>query len=183
MTQDKSPQDDLDWLTTLAGKSEGGQGARLRQALRDIEQVEAAQEDTTQDWERLRFAIRREQAQQKSTLRYVALAASLLIFVSTLRMMMPMEETVPGMEAATVMRGTAEQVILSANPKQEADQLQSELLRLGAQVVRRDSPAKVELHVTLVHPVSESIRALLEANTIPLPEQGDLKIVLISQPE
>lgn len=187
MTQDDkdSAGDDQAWFDALSGKADSGQATRLRAVLRDVELAEAAQEDTTHDWQRLQFAIRREEAKPEgkkhSNVKYYALAASVLIvFGSATLLMQTGEISKPTpMEAATVMRGMSEQVILSTSPAKEAKLLESKLLGLGVKVVKTDSADKSELHIALSYPVSDKVRAALEARIIPVPEQGDLTVVFI----
>jgi hypothetical protein len=179
----KSAQDDHDWFEALSGKTDAGQGARLGRMLREVEQADAALEDTTHDWQRLQFALRRETARQgsKAGLRYFAIAASVLIVVGMVSMLMPAHDISPRTrsEETTVMRGKSEQVIFSANPKQEAIQLESELARLSVKVTRLASKDKVELDIQLSYPVSHDVRAVLETHIIPVPDQGDLNVTFL----
>lgn len=184
--ENKSALDDQAWFDALIGKTDAGQGARLRRMLYEAELADAAQEDTTHDWQRLQFALRREKNQQEnktgSGLRYFALAASLLIFASAINMLMPTSDLSYQSNAereGAVMRGVSEQVIFSATPSQEAEQLEGELLRMGVKVHRRSTAEKTTLYISLSHPVKKEVRALLEARTIPLPDQDDLIIVFI----
>jgi len=181
----KSAQDDQAWFDALSGKTDTGQAARLRNMLREVELADAAQEDTTHDWQRLQFALRREKAQPsgqaRTGLRYFAIAASVLIVVGTVSMLMPKGEmpSSSAPESATMMRGTSEQVIFSATPEQDAIQLESELVRLGVKVVKSTSAEKIKLHITLSYPVKDEARAVLESRIIPVPDQGDLTVVFI----
>jgi len=185
MTQDqnKSPQDDQAWFDALSGKSDAGQAARLRSVLREVELAEATQEDTTQDWERLQFALRREDAQATRTKRpaiqFYALAASVLVLVGTVSLMLPLgeETTQPLPTAATVMRGNAEQVLFSSTAAKDAKQLELELQLVGVKVSKTETPEKTVLRIQLQHPVTQAVRAVLEARVIPVPDQGDLNVV------
>jgi hypothetical protein len=188
MAQDEnqSAQDDQAWFDALSGKADSAKATRLRNVLREVELEEAAKEDTTHDWQRLQFAMRREegkpQEKMDSRFKYYALAASLLLVVGTATMLMQSggSPTLSPMDAATVMRGTAEQVILSTAPAKEAKQLESELSALGVNVTKIDSADKVELHINLNYPVSDDVRKLLEARVIPVPQQGDLVVVFVN---
>lgn len=183
--ENKPVQDDQAWFDALHGKADSGQGARLRRVLREVELADAAEQDTSHDWQRLQFALRREEAKpetkKRSSYRFYAMAASLLILVGTVSLLVPMSN-VPKQSppmSATVMRGTPEQVILSATPEQEANQLESELVRLGVNVTRRGTAEKIELHIPLSYPVRDEVRAALEARIIPVPDQGDLTVLFI----
>ena len=182
----KSAQDDQAWFDALSGKTHAGQATRLRRMLREIELADAAQEDTTHDWQRLQFALRREEAKpagkkRYSEFKYYALAASVLIVAGTISLLMPWGEVTQQspQEAASVMRGAAEQVLFSADPAQDATQLEAELRRLGVKVTRRAMAEKIELHILLAYPVSDEVRAVLEARVIPVPDQGDLTVMFI----
>lgn len=181
----KSAQDDQAWFDALSGKTHTGQATRLRRMLREIELADAAQEDTTHDWQRLQFALRRQEAKPEgkgySEFKYYALAASVLIVVGTVSLLMPWREVTQQspQEAASVMRGAAEQVLFSADPAQDATQLEAELRRQGVKVTRRAMAEKIELHIFLVYPVKDEIRAAFESRIIPVPEQGDLTVVFI----
>ncbi len=178
--ENKSAQEDLAWFDALSGKADG-QAARLRKVLREVELADAAQEDTTHDWQRLQFALKREEAKGRSSYQYYALAATVLIVVGTVTMLMPDREAAlqaPPV-AATVMRGTAEQVLFSADPARDAKRLEIDLLVLGVKVVKNESTDKTELHISMDYPVRQAVRAALEARTIPVPEQGDLTVVWI----
>lgn len=178
-------QDDQGWFDALHGKADSGQGAHLRRVLRGIELADAAEQDTSHDWQRLQFALRREEvnpeAKKRSSYRFYAMAASVLILVGTVSLLLPMRDVSKQSPpvSATVMRGTPEQVILSTTPAQEANQLESELVRLGVKVTRRGTAEKIELHIPLSYPVHDEVRAALEAHTIPVPDQGDLTVVFI----
>lgn len=182
MAQDdnKSVQDDQAWFDALSGKADG-QAARLRKVLREVELADAAQEDTSHDWQRLQFALKREEVRGRSSYQYYALAASILIVVGTITMLIPAREVAlqsPPM-AATVMRGASEQVLFSADPARDAKQLEIDLLVLGVKVVKNESADKTELHIAMDYPVRQAVRAVLEARIIPVPEQGDLTVVWI----
>lgn len=183
--EDKPVQDDQAWFDALHGKADSGQGARLRRVLREVELADAAQEDTSHDWQRLQFALRREESKREtegnSSYKYYALAASVLILVGTVSLLMPTSDVSNQSPpvAATVMRGTSEQVILSLAPEKEAKQLEIELIARGVNVARRDSAEKIELHIPLSYPVRDDVRAVLEARIIPVPDQGDLTVVFM----
>lgn len=176
-------QQDSAWFDALSGKTDTGQGARLRRMLREIELADAAQEDTAHDWQRLQFALRREAAQESKAgfgLRYFALAASVLILVGAISMLVPMGDMShkpQPEEEGMVMRGISEQMIFSENPSQEAKQLESELASLGVKISRRETAEKIVLQISLLHPVKDEVRAVLEDRTIPVPDQGDLTVV------
>jgi hypothetical protein len=177
----KSAQEDQAWLAALCGKTETGPAARLGRMLREVELADAAQEDTTHDWQRLQFAIRREQAKPRTSYKYYAIAASVLVMVGSVALLMkPGDVGQPTpMEAATMMRGAAEQVLLSAAPARDAQQLEKELMMLGVKVVKTVSADKTELHIALAYPVNSGVRAVLESRVIPVPEQGDLTVVFV----
>ena len=82
---DKTLQDDQAWFDSLNGKGESAQAARLRQVLYEAELADAAKEDTTHDWQRLQFALKREKAKPESHIswhkKYYPIAASVLIVV------------------------------------------------------------------------------------------------------
>lgn len=176
----KSAKDDQAWFDALSGKADG-QAARLRKVLREVELADAAQEDTSHDWQRLQFAMRREEAKGHTSYKYYALAASILIVVGTITMLMPEHEAAmqTPQESASVMRGTSEQVILSSTSEQEAQHLESELVHLGVKATRNGSANRIELHIPLSYPVKDEVRAVLESHIIPVPEQGDMQIVFI----
>lgn len=185
MTQDenKSPQDDQAWFDALSGKADAGQAARLRSVLREVELAEAAQEDTTPDWERLQFALRREGAQATRTKRpasqYYALAASVLVLVGSVSLLLPLgEEAMQSPPTATtVMRGNPEQVLFSRTAAKDAKQLELELQLVGVKVSKTETPEKTVLQIQLHHPVTQAVHAVLEARVIPVPEQGELNVV------
>jgi hypothetical protein len=183
MNQDdnKSAQEDQAWLAALSSKTDAGQAARLGRMLREVELADAAQEDTTHDWQRLQFALKREQAKGHTSYKYYALAATILIVVGTVTLLMPTREAAmqSPQEAASVMRGTSEQVILSANPAREAQQLEAELIQLGVKVTRSGSAEKISLKIQLTYPVKDEVRAALESRIIPVPERGELSVVFI----
>lgn len=183
--QDKPAQNDQAWFDALSGKEGTGQGALLHKVLREVELSEAAQEETEHDWQRLQFALKREASQQRFRLRHVALAASVLILVGAVAMLMPPRQNESHLDAddSAVMRGQAQRMIMSQNPERKAKQLEAELRNLGVQVVRRTTAEKTELDVTLSYPVSDDVRAVLESHIIPVPELGDLKVTFIKAPQ
>lgn len=175
MTQDKNLQDDLDWFDGLIGKTEAGRGALLRRELDEIERTEAESQDLAHDWQRLQFAMRREKSHVKWG--FFAMAASILIVFSALSMFKPINDS-PIDEM--VMRGMAEQVIVSADVAHDAKQLQTELNQLGVKVFRHDFAAgKVVLQIQLTYPVHDEVRAALELHSIPVPDEGNLTVSFI----
>lgn len=184
-SQHTTAQDDQAWFDALRGKTEDGQGAMLRHMIRQVESAESAQENIEHDWQRLQFALRREQKQQgwrgELGVRYFALAASVLILAGTLVMLRPMGDewlqTEP--KAVGMMRGTAAQVIVSATAEQDAQQLEAELISLGVEVTRRAAAERIELHVVLTYPVTDEVRNALESRLVPVPEQDALDIVYV----
>lgn len=181
----KSAKDDRAWFDALGSNTDSGQAARLRSVLREVELADAAQEETEHDWQRLQFALRREvpklESKGRSSYNFYALAASVLILVGTVLIMMPMREAAmtAHQDSVSVMRGTSEQVILSSTSEQEAQQLEAELVHLGVKATRSGSADRIELHIPLSYPVKDEVRAALESRIIPVPEQGDLQIVFI----
>ena len=129
--------------------------------------------------------MRRETAQPRQPfshgLRYFALAATVLIFAGSIYLLAPPGNAPRNAEEAGAMRGgTAAQVVRSASPAQDAQQLESELTRLGVQVKRRGTAEKIELRIALACPVKDAVRAALEQRAIPLPEQGELVVVYVA---
>jgi len=238
--------------------------------LREAELADAAQEDTTHDWQRLQFALKREKSKPvvkvRSGFKFYPIAASVIIVVCATSVILetikepgystsapapvaitmpppvahappviaspptaaghstdehakvkaapnqkamqlmsrqhdmdmnresersaPVEETTPprSMMTAppaimappvTVMRGNSEQVVLSAMPEQDANQLEAELVQLGISVVKSNSEDKFKLHIALIYPVKDAVHAVLEARAIPVPERGDLTVVFV----
>jgi hypothetical protein len=174
--------EDQAWFDELSGKTDSAQAARLRKVLREAELSDAAKEDTTHDWERLQFALRREKAKPKVQVKYFAIAASLLIVMGTVSLLMPKNETsnLPPPQSATMMRGMSTQVIFSKTPEQDAIQLEAELVRLGVKVSRRGEVNNIELQIALTYPVKDAVRAALESRVIPVPEQGELTVAFIA---
>jgi len=78
----------------------------------------------------------------------------------------------------TVESDKSEQMVSTATPEQDADQVKAELAKLGVGVVKgillEDS---FVLFITLTYPVKAEVRAVLEAHTIQVPEQGELAVV------
>lgn len=176
MTNDNDLQDDFDWYDGLRGKSESGQGALLRRELAALERTGDEQQGMAHDWQRLQFAMRRERV--NAGWNFMAMAASVLMFVSAIYMLAPLGE-MPAEES--LMRGTAEMVVVSADAAQDANRLQDELARLGVKVARRSEAGKISLRIHLNYPLTQPVGELLESNGMPPPEQGDLTVTFIQQ--
>lgn len=176
MKQHEDMQDDLDWFDALRGKSATGQGALLRRELAALERAGAEQEDLAHDWQRLQFAMRRERV--GTNWNFLAMAASVLIFCNAIYMLGALVE-MPAEDA--LMRGTSEQVVVSAHAAQDASRLQDKLGRLGVKVSARRTVEKISVRIRLVYPVAQPVAELLEANAIPLPEHGDMTVTFIQQ--
>ncbi len=83
MAQDNY-QSDLDWFDALSGKTDPSKATRLRNILREAELADAAQEDTSHDWQRLQFAMKREKAKPEAKhprFKYYSMVASVFILV------------------------------------------------------------------------------------------------------
>ncbi|MDD2721848.1 MAG: hypothetical protein PHH47_11135 [Gallionella sp.] len=178
MTQHDDMQDDFDWYDGLRGKSETGQGALLRRELAALERSGTEQDDLAHDWQRLQFAMRRERV--NTGWNFLAMAASVLMFISAISMLAPLGE-MPAEDS--LMRGASELVVVSADVAQDAGRLQADLVRLGVPVSRQLSTGKISLHIRLAYPVAPAVGELLESNAIALPEQGDLTVTFIQQPQ
>jgi hypothetical protein len=187
MEQDnnKFSQDDHAWFDALSGKGDSTQMNQLRQMLIETELADSKLEDTTHDWQRLQFAIRREKghadSQERNGWRYFAMAASVIIMVGAATLMLKTNDVSnpASIDSATVMRGTSEEIIFSAIPEQDAKQLEIELNKLGVKVIRNSLIEKSELQISLNYPVKVEIRNVLESHIIPVPDQGDLHVVFI----
>ena len=181
--------DDHDaWLASLAGRGESKdkESAMLRRIMLEAEQREAGQPDQNSldhDWQRLRFALRRE-ARNERPARFgwpvFAQAAMLLAVVGGVALMSLPEQTPgPALDGGdgVVMRGHFTQELAVAEPAAAAVRMAERLRALGVTVELKHQPELSELRVRLAYPIPESVITLLAKEQVELPKQGDLRIL------
>lgn len=177
--------DEMDaWLAALLSSETGETGA-LRQAMMDEERKARLEEDITHDWQRLRFAIRREEQAMSSglfvNLRYAAQAAMVLVAVFGVYFMLPGHE---GMSPTSVMeepvmRGKNSQPLYSKHVREDAENMYQRLANMGVKVNKSVSADKVEIQIYLTYPLSRELIGLLQGEDIPVPRSGDLYLVYL----
>jgi hypothetical protein len=183
--------DDHDaWLASLAGRGESKdkESAMLRRIMLEAEQREAGQPDQDSldhDWQRLRFALRREaRSERPAWLGWpvFAQAAMLLAVVGGVALMSLPEQTPgPALDGGdgVVMRGRFTQELAVAEPATAAVQMAERLRVLGVAVELKHQPELSELRVRLAHPVAAAVNALFAEAQIELPRQGDLYVLFV----
>ena len=188
---DKGHDDDR-WLDRIAGRSiaapesrDDAEADRLRRVL--VRRGEAAQahENVERDWERLRFALRRETHQNSGGAtavrrnRYLAIAAT-VVALAGLGLLAPAwrEVFAPDPE---VMRGVREEVVRVKDPATEADAVGRELRAAGGEFTIGTREGRVTLLIKLTRPIAPAVRQVLEGRAIALPDQGDLRLVFVPQ--
>jgi hypothetical protein len=155
----------------------------LRNIMLEAEQREAGQENLDHDWQRLRFALRREARSERPAWfgwPVFAQAAMLLAVVGSVALMsLPEQSPGPALDGGdgVVMRGRFTQEIAVAEPATAAVQMAERLRVLGVAVELKHQPELSELRVRLTYPIAESVRTLLAKERVELPKQGDLHIL------
>lgn len=200
-----TPNDDVDqWLAKLNGQSKDAAGApieAIRAAMLQADQAEAAGqiEETERDLQRLRFALRREQADKvksakeaggmlanfaASPRRNLAMAAAVIMVFGAAMVFNNPDQTTGGNDNpgdATVMRGAKTEIIRAPDALVFAQDLHAQLKAAGANVLMRGDAKQAWLEIVLRHPVDEKIRKVFTDKAIPIPESGALKIQVLGQ--
>jgi hypothetical protein len=180
--------DDHDaWLASLAGRSEGKDKeiSMLRNIMLEAEQREAGQENLDHDWQRLRFALRREARSERAAWfgwPVFAQAAMLLAVVGGVALMsLPEQSPGPALDGGdgVVMRGRFTQELAVAEPAAAAVQMAERLRLLGVEVELKHQPELSELQVRLNHPIAPAVNSLFAEEQIELPRQGDLYLLFV----
>lgn len=179
--------DDDAWLAALAGRghSEDKEIRMLREIMLDAEQRKAGEDSLDHDWQRLRFALRREARKERPAwLRWpvFAQAAALLLVVGAVAMMsLQKPATAPDQGAGEpmVMRGRFTQEIAVAEPAVAAAAMAGRLRALGVAVESKQQSERSELRVKLSYPVTPAVQALFAREQIELPQQGDLYLLFV----
>lgn len=178
--------DDHDaWLASLAGRGESGdkESRLLRQIMLEAEQRQACADDLEHDWQRLRFALRKEtRTSPPSWIRWpvLAQAAMLVLVVGVVTLMsLPEHSRGPLQDEGVVMRGRFTQEIPVAEPAAAAEQLAKQLRSLDITVELKHQPESSELKVHLTYPVAEAVKSLFTKEQIELPQQGDLYLLFV----
>jgi hypothetical protein len=188
---DKKTTDNIDqWLADLTQGS-SKETAPIHKAILEAEraQVEKEQAETERDWQRLQFRMRREQVEQernKKTAWYdlsnpssrnYAMAAALTLVLGAGLIFGP--PTGGDGFDDQVMRGAKIEVVRVKDAKVQGQQLVEDLKKAGAKVSLKQAAGKTFVDVAFDRPVSPAITKVLEAQTIGVPEQGNLKIQLV----
>ncbi len=175
------------WLASLAGhgQSEDRETRMLREIMLEAEQSQASQESLDHDWQRLRFALRREaRSERNAGFRWpvFAQAASLLLVIGAVVLMSlqkPEPSPTPVAGDVLVMRGRFTQEVAVAEPAAAAARMAERLHALGVAVELKHQPERSELQVRLVYPVAPAVNALFAEQQIELPRQGDLYVLFV----
>jgi hypothetical protein len=188
---DKNTTDNIDqWLTELT-QGTSIETAPIRKALLEAErvQVEKEQAEAERDWQRLQFRMRREQVEQERSKkaawydlsnpsnRNYAMAAALTLVLGAGLIFGPPTGS-DGFDDQ-VMRGAKIEVVRVKDAKVQGQQLVEDLKKAGAKVSLKQAAGKTFVDVAFDRPVSVAITKVLEAQTIGVPEQGNLKIQLV----
>lgn len=178
--------DDHDaWLASLAGRGENGdkECRMLRQIMLNAEQRQGSEENLEHDWQRLRFALRREARTERSTgwrWPLLAQAAMLILVVGAVTFMaLPEHSRGPIQDDGAVMRGRFTQEIAVAEPAAAAEKLAERLRVLGVAVELKHQPELSELRVRLEYPVATAVKSLFTEEQIELPKQGDIYLLFV----
>lgn len=179
--------DNDEWLATLAGRGirEDKETRMLRELMLDAEHRTGDQENLDHDWQRLRFALRREARDERPVwLDWPAFArvAMLLAVVGVVAVMTLPEQTPgPALDGGdgVVMRGRFTQEIAVADPAAAAVRMAERLRTLGVAVELKHQPELSELRVRLDHPVAPAVKLLFAEAQIELPRQGDLYVLFV----
>ncbi len=157
----------------------------LRNIMLEAEQRKAGQENLDQDWQRLRFALRRE-ARSEHPARFgwpvFAQAAMLLVVVGGVALMsLPEQSPGPALDGGdgVVMRGHFTQELAVAEPAAAAVQMAERLRLLGVEVELKHQPELSELQVRLNHPIAPAVNSLFAEEQIELPRRGDLYLLFV----
>lgn len=180
--------DDHDaWLASLAGRpgTDDKEAAMLRRIMLDADPRQAGQDNLDHDWQRLRFALRREARRERPAWfdrAVFAQAAMFLVVLAGVALMAPPERT-PGLASdggdGVIMRGKFNQEVAAADPAAAAADLAGRLRALGVAVELKSKPELTELRVRLIHPVAPPVRALFAGEQIELPGHGDLHVLFV----
>lgn len=200
-----TPHDDIDqWLAKLNGQAKDAAGApieAIRSAMLRADQAEAAGQvgETERDLQRLRFALRREQADKEKTAkkdggmlanfaasprRNLAMAAAVIMVFGAALIFNNPDQTAPGGTGAgegAIMRGAKTEIIRAPDALVFAKKLEMQLKAAGANVTVRGDGKQAWLDIALNHPVDEKIRKVLTDQAIPTPESGALKLQVLGQ--
>lgn len=176
MAEQPEHEHDEAWLDVLArGKDSPHAGAhpdalRLKAALIEREHRAAERLDTTHDWERLRFQLRKHEQSAgrrgKPQLLVWAIAASLVLGIALISFR-------PGQEAAPdfdQMRGAQSYNLSRASPAEDALRLRRVLEEAGVAVTQSIDGRRIVLEFTLPAQPSDAIYAelaQLELSLIP----------------
>ena len=189
--QPTSAEHEIDqWLVKLTRSkaTDVNETTLLRQTMLDAEKPESQNESMEHDWQRLRFAIKREERAMATGLfkfldvRHTAQAALVLVAVFSVYFMLPGKDDgfkSPGNVVDTVMRGKNSQQIFSRNIQKDADRMYGRLVELGVKAEKNISTNQVEIKITLIYPLNKTVRDLLQGEDIPIPTSGDLTLVFI----
>ncbi len=187
---EKSDEGDEVWFAALSGRPAGGneatpaagEGRTLRAALLSLDSEEVASEQLEEDWQRLRFRLRREGlVGQRRPLVYWALAASLCLAVGVawLTTMNPL-----GVPESEVLRGAPATtlVLRVADPEAAAGRLSAACRDAGIAVRRRESgdsgDRTVLLDVDLPAQLPAALAELFKAYGSAPPPAGKATLVL-----
>lgn len=180
--------DDHDaWLASLAGRGENEdkESAMLRRIMLEAEQRQVDQESLDHDWQRLRFALRREARSERPawfSWQLFAQAATIFLVVGgvvTMSLQNPTSSPIPDADDVVVMRGRFAQEIAVSEPAAAAAGMAERLRALGTVVEVKHQPERSELRVRLAYPVTPAVKALFAEQQIELPRQGDLYVLFL----
>lgn len=176
------------WLAQLSrlDHAEDPETVALRRALLDAEKQELLNENTEHDWERLKFAIKREESAKSSgilnSFRYTAQAAVVLMAVLGVYFMLPDgggRAPSVTVQEEPVMRGKNIQELYSRNIKADAELAYQRLIKLGVGAKMSVSPNRIEIRMELTYPLSEQARDFLHEQDIAIPNAGELYLVYV----
>jgi hypothetical protein len=189
------------WLADLvSGKSRQDAGDVplhvVHQTLKANDAKESAAEamQSDSDWQRLQFALRREQIEADKARkereakswfanpakRNMAMAAAVAAVVGLGAVFGP-GSPVPGGTSSgiidpSVQRGVKTELIRSTNPTATAQSWVQEIRAAGGQAQLRSADGKVFVDVALQRPIPKAMIELFEKRAVPLPETGNLML-------
>lgn len=183
----QAPVTDDDWLAALAGRPGDRETALLRDILRAAEQDAGAAVDIEHNWQRLRFALRRERAAgrwRRPGAALLARAAMVLVAVAAVvqvALLAPDTAVAPAGSAADdgeamVMRGRAGADIAAADPAAAAASLAGRLRAIGIAIEPVAGADPVELRLALRPPLDPRLRQLLAEEGVEPPAAGELRL-------
>jgi hypothetical protein len=179
--------EDEEWINSLNGKAKKNiddlEISVLRDLLRKQDIALASKENIEQDWQKLRFSLKREMRSAPINrffnVRYAQAAIVLLAMFGLYQFIPTSNPTSPsqGDVDLLVMRGKYTQDIFVVDPLMSATQMAEKLRQLNIPVVLNAKHDFIEIKVALTYPITKNVRELLESNQVRLPNEGDLYLI------